>query len=1080
FARSSKRASITLMSATSILPNSQKKLKQSKMQMLQSITRTLSPPKTKASTKPGSMRSPRMLPTPPESPKGRPCVTDVSDRQDDDFVDVQLTESEKQFIRLNEPLQEYEENQIGAYFTNLSQTPLDASSHSHSEGKRKLRMLRDTPHWQEFFKIGKNDFERERKAPPGHPHPSVSSVGRTFLVKSLIPNLQDQPQTTSDNITESSRPSSVKRVKSQQVASSSSPPEESPEDTPDPTEKILESEAEQPYHPELEHDRRKVEIELGLSPGSADIINRLTTDSGDTSDNESNLHPSPPKSPTEIASPTSTSPHHLPSTTSSSTARDQKITVTRPSSELSKRPVDEEHGSEAPQIKSATRQRCRTTVEDFEILSVLGKGCAGKVLMVKYRKASSSKADRVYAMKSIKKNHVLAHRELQHTLTEQSVLRRVADEPESNPFIVRLWWSFHDKDHLFLVMDFHPGGDLATQLARWGRLGRDRARFYAAEIAEGVISLHRSGVIYRDLKPENILIAFDGHIVLTDFGLSKQFSRNNDGEPSQEEDERTMTFCGTAEYLAPEVLLGEPYSYEVDWWSFGTMLYEMLSGLTPFWSEDHATMYRRVLHDELTFSEDSNRFMDHDTKTLLRGLLQRNPSVRMSGDRIKKHPYFGMIDWDHVRHKRYIPPYVPAVNPNDATDTQNFDETFLAMEPTYVQDDDPTAAVQVETESQDAIKEENEQADDGENVPGKVEPQRAFDEQGRDVFDGYSYLAPRNERDSVIDEEFEDEPSGGHGSDENGTETAPVEAADYSAKSKNLEDAEESLNTTSNSDDPHCSGQSATDESHSSNNGGNILNGDSEEDWDVVDTPEGGEWDTNGRRKKPSNTLFSRGVVDKYKLRMRKINEGPGNANLSAGAHTMQSHSGACSNHNNIVTPFGSSKSSMTPPVFSRSDSVDIQSSSSITQQPSESSENGASSGIRPSSSSTTKPLKRFTLRNKKFSQPKISSDHDRSKKRVGAELERRGILPAGKLIGAHFLKNRSMSNHGHDGEVQIPVPGSEAGAGSKKKLNLNGLLSYSSRQLVNSNSEVPINGAETVSVAVMKNDEKVRAVSET
>jgi serine/threonine protein kinase len=122
-------------------------------------------------------------------------------------------------------------------------------------------------------------------------------------------------------------------------------------------------------------------------------------------------------------------------------------------------------------------------------------------------------------------------------------------------------------------MDFHPGGDLATQLARWGRLGRDRARFYAAEITEGVTSLHRSGVIYRDLKPENILIAFDGHIVLTDFGLSKQFGRDADGHRiSDEEEERTLTFCGTAEYLAPEVLLGESYSYEVDWWSFGTML----------------------------------------------------------------------------------------------------------------------------------------------------------------------------------------------------------------------------------------------------------------------------------------------------------------------------------------------------------------------------------------------------------------------------------------------------------------------------------------------------------------------------
>jgi len=198
-----------------------------------------------------------------------------------------------------------------------------------------------------------------------------------------------------------------------------------------------------------------------------------------------------------------------------------------------------------------------------------------------------------------------------------------------NPFVVKLWWSFHDKDNLFLVMDFHPGGDLATQLARWGRLGRDRARFYAAEIVsqysssfirsfgssvshiqvEGVEGLHAAGVVYRDLKPENILIGSDGHIVLTDFGLSKEFPRptgassktpttppGGQGLPRWTSNESldqwrtngfgvggskdyTNTFCGTAEYLAPEVIQGLPYSYEVDWWSFGTMLYEMLSGI---------------------------------------------------------------------------------------------------------------------------------------------------------------------------------------------------------------------------------------------------------------------------------------------------------------------------------------------------------------------------------------------------------------------------------------------------------------------------------------------------------------------
>ncbi|PWN23392.1 hypothetical protein BCV69DRAFT_276084 [Microstroma glucosiphilum] len=418
----------------------------------------------------------------------------------------------------------------------------------------------------------------------------------------------------------------------------------------------------------------------------------------------------------------------------------------------------------APAKKSPNRRRKsdrsrsdKVTVDDFEMIRVLGKGCAGKVLLVRHKPTTG-----LFAMKSIHKRHVLAHQELQHTLTEQAVLKRMAREA-LDPFCVKLWWSFHDKQNLYLVMDFHPGGDLATQLSRWGRLGRDRARFYAAEIVEGVEGLHKAGVIYRDLKPENVLIAADGHIVLSDFGLSKEFpdrradrmrergcttppplspprsnssrdlttatamtattsgtespktrrppwvSASEEGTstaPSTKREERDMTttFCGTAEYLAPEVIQGAAYSYEVDWWSFGTMLYEFLVGVTPFWADTHADMYIRVLHDELVFPED--RVLDSDTKGFLRGLLQRNPMLRMKEPRIKKHPYFSMIEWDHVYHKRYIPPYVPPINPLDETDTQNFDEAFLDMQP-VVQDEEDDA------ETVDPEEKQNGDDDDG-------------------------------------------------------------------------------------------------------------------------------------------------------------------------------------------------------------------------------------------------------------------------------------------------------------------------------------------------------------------------------
>ena len=208
---------------------------------------------------------------------------------------------------------------------------------------------------------------------------------------------------------------------------------------------------------------------------------------------------------------------------------------------------------------------------------MLGKGCAGKASLVQHKPTSD-----LFALKEITKRHMSAHQELQHSLAEQAVLKRMAAEGK-DPFIVKLGWSFHDCEHLFLVMDFHPGGNLATELTRLGRLGCDRARFYTAEIIEGIEGLHKNGVIYQDLKPENVLIDSDGHIVLTDFGLSKESPRRSNaitapptpngtrGEffadgvpqsPSSEKDmanevpsagtETTSTFCGKADYSVRE------------------------------------------------------------------------------------------------------------------------------------------------------------------------------------------------------------------------------------------------------------------------------------------------------------------------------------------------------------------------------------------------------------------------------------------------------------------------------------------------------------------------------------------------
>ncbi|CAG8501211.1 6054_t:CDS:2 [Diversispora eburnea] len=318
-------------------------------------------------------------------------------------------------------------------------------------------------------------------------------------------------------------------------------------------------------------------------------------------------------------------------------------------------------------IQAAMRpisQQIKSTIDDYELIKVLGKGCMGKVFL-----SREKTTNKLYALKAISKEWVVFRQEIEHTKTERDILAAVATI--THPFIIRLRESFQDSNRLFLVLDYYPGGDIATQLAKWHKFDEERCLFYAAEIILGIEELHRLGIVYRDLKPENILIGRDGHIVLTDFGLSKQF------KPSWQ---KTNTFCGTAEYLAPEIIRAEDYSYPVDWWSLGTLLYEMMTGITPFWAEDQNRMYHRVLEDELEFPEG----MSPEAMSLLQGLLQRDPRNRLgcgSGGslEIKTHPYFSCVDWDDVFHKRIYASYIPTIE--HSTDLQNFDDTFVSMSP---------------------------------------------------------------------------------------------------------------------------------------------------------------------------------------------------------------------------------------------------------------------------------------------------------------------------------------------------------------------------------------------------------------
>lgn len=298
------------------------------------------------------------------------------------------------------------------------------------------------------------------------------------------------------------------------------------------------------------------------------------------------------------------------------------------------------------------------SIDDFDLLKVIGKGSFGKVMQVVKKDTKQ-----VYALKTIRKQHIISRMEVTHTLAERTVLARIR-----NPFIVPLKFSFQSPEKLYLVLSFINGGELFWHLQREGKFSMNRSRFYIAELLTALEALHDMNVIYRDLKPENILLDYQGHIALCDFGLCKLNMADND---------KTNTFCGTPEYLAPELLLNQGYTRSVDWWTLGTLLYEMLTGLPPFYDNDIPTMYRKILQNPLKFPS----FLEGtEAQDLMTKLLQKDPTKRLSDAiAIKKHPFFKDIDWQKLLHKNYLPPFKP--NVESVLDTSNFELDFTNEKP---------------------------------------------------------------------------------------------------------------------------------------------------------------------------------------------------------------------------------------------------------------------------------------------------------------------------------------------------------------------------------------------------------------
>ncbi|KAJ0396205.1 hypothetical protein P43SY_001912 [Pythium insidiosum] len=274
---------------------------------------------------------------------------------------------------------------------------------------------------------------------------------------------------------------------------------------------------------------------------------------------------------------------------------------------------------------------------DFEIIKLIGRGACGRVKLV--RKKHGSDEGAFYAMKAIKKKLVI-QRGLRGLVEATNAERRILDRID-HPYIATLCYAFQNEAKLYLLSKYYPGGNLLDQMRLARRFPEDRTRLYAAEVALAIHHLHECDIIYRDLKLENVLVGSDGHVALTDFGMSKE-NMNQDG--------RTSTFVGTYQMMAPEVFTGKSYSRMVDWWALGVMVYEMIDGRTPFNAKTNKLIKERITNVDLKFSP---RFTE-DAKDFVSRLLTKSETDRPHGfEHIKRHPWFKGIDWERVGRKEY-------------------------------------------------------------------------------------------------------------------------------------------------------------------------------------------------------------------------------------------------------------------------------------------------------------------------------------------------------------------------------------------------------------------------------------------
>ncbi|XP_056135358.1 ribosomal protein S6 kinase alpha-2 [Lampris incognitus] len=316
-------------------------------------------------------------------------------------------------------------------------------------------------------------------------------------------------------------------------------------------------------------------------------------------------------------------------------------------------------------ISNHVKEGCdKADPSQFQLLKVLGQGSYGKVFLV--RKIRGVDRGQLYAMKVLKKA-TLKVRDRVRSKMERDILAEV-----NHPFIVKLHYAFQTEGKLYLILDFLRGGDLFTRLSKEVMFTEEDVKFYLAELALALDHLHSLGIIYRDLKPENILLDEEGHIKITDFGLSKEAIEN---------DKRAYSFCGTIEYMAPEVVNRRGHTQSADWWSFGVLMFEMLTGSLPFQGKDRKETMALILKAKLGMPQ----FLSPEVQSLLRALFKRNPANRLGAgpdgvEEIKRHRFFATIDWNKLYRREVRPPFKPTVGRPE--DTFHFDPEFTSRTPT--------------------------------------------------------------------------------------------------------------------------------------------------------------------------------------------------------------------------------------------------------------------------------------------------------------------------------------------------------------------------------------------------------------